>query len=103
MIDDVLARWFAGFKGTTFTEAADHVRAQPQTLIDALVEAGVLEQVDELTDPAAAWKIWYRLPEPHVHEWHVRFTNSAEISLVCNGCDKAHHVPNRLPIEVPDA
>lgn len=72
----------------------------PQSLFDALVEAGVLEPLD--------WhhsQFRYTVIAPHVHEWYVWHQSTQNHTrLVDLRCDCGHlrTAPNRLPIEVPD-
>jgi hypothetical protein len=85
---------------------ADSIRKDPQAHIDALVEAGVLQHFPM---PSTLKFLYYSVVEPkppHVHDWAVSLITFAPgvqvLDLVCSGCPETRHVPNKLPIEVPE-
>lgn len=103
-----LARSYGDDAGgpTWFYALAKHILDNPQPHIDALVEAGVLRcisgEMSSLTSPDR-----YVVVDPHVHEWRVKFVAADPrwVGLLCATCGEAPKttVPNRLPIEMPDA
>lgn len=85
---------------------AQAILANPQDHIDALVEAGALQQ-RTLTN--GYWfkdvATVYAVVQPHKHEWRVDGSYSSSLMptlfLRCTGCGDFCEVENRLPIEVP--
>jgi hypothetical protein len=75
-------------------------------VMDALVEAGVVEKSAVWGNVPESRFHYYLLakPKPHVHEPYVRSFNSFErtVVLFCHGCDEFATVPSSLPIEWPD-
>lgn len=80
---------------------AKAILENPQALIDALVEAGVLETA---TNTGRIDLDMFRLVETHVHEWRVMclYPVEDELGVQCDCGAAKIHVPNKLPIEVPN-
>lgn len=79
---------------------AKDIVSDPQAHIDALCEAGVLERTNGMW--AEAEGVYFRVVQPHKHEWRVRWqtSNWVTLDLLCM-CGEIHSVPNRWPGEVP--
>ena len=92
-------------------DLGDWIVGHVQEVIDALVEAGVLEPC-RVTGGGLLGAVdsGYRVAQPHVHEWRVdwrdtddfRDAKAQEVALICVSCNRHHKVPNHLPIEVPE-
>ena len=89
----------------TWSDQAETVLADPQAHIDALCEAGVLSMGTNRGGD------YYRVLQPHVHEWRVEVVGAKEpdapggdtIYLGCATCRAvSSKAANRLPIEVPE-
>lgn len=80
----------------------------PQAHIDALVEAGVLKRWDKSWCTASGDLVaCYTVDQPHKHDWRVALDSegghvSTVVKVICHGCHESEHVPNRLPILVPE-
>lgn len=84
-------------------DIAAHIIDDPQTHIDALVEAGVLEERVHPSGATHGAYTTYAVVVPHVHEWRVAFiaANPEWIAVKCTCGETRGSVPNRLPIGVP--
>lgn len=89
---------------------AEQARAMiidPQRHIDALVEAGVLEQKGSIVTPTSEWghgisRLAYLVVEPHVHEWRVDSVTQGCAYVSCTGCGKGEYVDATLPLKEPE-
>lgn len=100
-------RW-TGLTMSTRTDGPGMVLSvsDPQAHINALVEAGVLERDPESLDYGMGnMRRRYTVVQPHKHEWHVAVDQPVRNDSVIVDCDCGdwRRVPNRLPIQVPDA
>jgi hypothetical protein len=99
---------------------AHSIMLNPQSHIDALVEAGVLKSIQVEGEnlgyhaSASAARSLHRVYEVvavHIHEWRVAMDVDrvnvnvhvgTTVRLICHECHETTDVPNRLPIEVPE-
>jgi hypothetical protein len=85
-------------------DIADAILADPQSHIDALVAAGVLERATWTGIQGDAYFTVVPPQPPHVHDWFViRVVNTNEVELCCSnlGCGERRVVSNRVPLKVP--
>lgn len=90
------------------TQMAASIMEDPQWIISALVEAGILIDASTKYVMTTKAKLYELADSPHVHRWTVFFgkSNAETLFLVCDSndrvCSENRTVPNRFPIQTPE-